>query len=227
MWSHDYQDVKLEGKFKDLYITGIYENFEYFFQDYSEEYLKEIIKERDEFHLNKCPIYHRPFNDINTKEKLHSVAKVSKALLMDEEILHPHQWSDSAIYSVFESLVNAVSFEIFSVERKREKFKYRKLVNSTYLDIYKTPKIIEDKSKEVDAWYMLIESLADELLENRLFEHSRAKKILDAHPEKSIDLKIKNKIPSNYYTETVGYITEKELRDSVDYLMELVKDFMK
>jgi len=226
MWIHDHKDIKLEGKLKDLYITGVYENFEYFFLDYSEEYLKDIIKETDTFYLNRCPMHHRPFKDITTKEKLYSVSRVSKALLTEDEVLQPHQWSDSAIYSIFESILNAVSIEIFSVEHKKDKFKYRKMVNNTYFEIYKT-RFIEDDSKQVDAWYEVVESLADELLENRLFEHSRAKKILDALPEKSINLKIKNKIPSNYYIETIGYIPEKEFRDNVDYLMDLVKDFMK
>ena len=224
MWSHDYEDIKLEGKFKNLYILGVHENFEYFFKDYCEEYLKDIIKENDTNFLNKCPIYHRPFKDITTKEKIYSVAKVSKALLTSEEILHPHQWSDSAIYSVFESLVNAVSFEVFSQDIK-EKFKYRELVNLAYMEIYNAPKLIDDKSQSVDVWLEILESLADELLENRLFEHSRAKKTLDADPETSIKLKIKNGVATNYYTETIGYITEKDFRDNVEYLIGIVEEF--
>jgi len=220
MWTTGFEEnFILKGKFKKLFLAGVYETLELFFID----------GKCEEGFITTCGSdYHKPFASFTNEEKIYSVAFVTKALtskkLKNTKLL---QWNESAIYAVFESMKGAVCFEIDCADGLGKfAFRWRKLISDAEREVkdYDDEKdYIKVKCDDIRKWENVIEDLADEILHDRDFEESFESIIVDNSPELSELMKHQGGIPEKYYTETMGNITKEKLEKASSFLRKIMK----
>ena len=221
MWNAPFnKNFTLRGDFKKLFLEGVYETLELFFQDKGD---------CEEGFITTCGVnYHKPYANFTNEEKIYSIAFVTKALTSDK-IKSPKllQWNESAVYAVFESMKGAVCFEVDSADGLGKfAFRWRKLISKAEKEVKEYDNeedYIDVKCDDIKKWEIVIENLADEILHDRDFCDAFARIIVDNPPELSELLKHQGGIPQSYYTETMGIVTRKKLKKASEFLRKRYK----
>lgn len=207
----------IKGNFKNLFLEGVYETLELFFENDD--------CEEGEITTNGAD-YHKPYANFTNEEKIYSIAFVTKALT-SSKIKAPKllQWNESAIYAVFESMKGAVSFEVDMAEDlDKFAFRWRKLISKAEREVkdYDNEEdYINVKCDDIEEWEIVIDNLADEILHDRDFEDDFARIIVDKSPESSEYLKYFGGIPRSYFIETMGIVTKKKLKKASEFLKHI------
>jgi hypothetical protein len=220
MWNAPFnKNFTLKGKFKKLFLEGVYQTLELFFQEGECE---------EGFITTNGTDYHKPFENFTNKEKIYSIAFVTKALISDK-VKSPKlvQWNESAVYAVFESIKGSVSFEVDEADGLGKfAFRWRNLISKAQRECkmgLEEEDFIDVKCDNIREWETVIDNLADEILHDRDFEEDFESMIVDNPPELSDLLKYQGGIPTHYYTKTMGHVSKKKLKKASDFLRKVLK----
>lgn len=221
----------LSGPFKDLVVTTLdYAFEEFFFRGRCDpKFLDDVFAEIEEDPEDLFFIeWHRPFENYSTRDKVVLFARVLRALLEPTVSQPPlSQCYESTMFAIFELIEVVISDEIdnaeFTLAEGGDPYEIRRLASLAEKEhiehLY--GQHIDYTSTDMDHWHEVVDSLANLILWDLDFLESGGPEILaDADPDKAAFCKNIFGINTEYYTDTVGLVSQAEFLTAVDYLLQ-------
>lgn len=232
MWhAHFNKKLVLEGKFKELFLEGVYNALDVWFLD-GDRALKEDCE------VSTNDFCSKPYADLSGREKLWALAEVTRCLTTKCPPPELLQWNESAVYAVFEVLNVLVAYEIDmepTHEHMIEKGEIdefdlhatRKLVSEAQREVrdYELPEdYIDPKSDDIDEWERVItDDLAEVILWDDDFLECNARIVCDKSPERAEMVKHMAGIPHDYYSTPIPLVTDEMLKKAKRFLRKTFK----